>query len=169
MRKRPGTSGTSPCQPHEITSEAALHEKAVAHVDRRIRIRARAEHGTRGAVEVRHGHGIAAVDHVEHDAPAALRAVDGQQDRHVRAPLDAAAGALRGELHVGDAPVGGVQRVDGEVETPLQLLVRPDVAGGAAPRGAVRERATKRDLESGHGHVVGLLESVGGAVGPTFR
>jgi hypothetical protein len=116
-----------PARDHD---EAALHQEAVAHVDRRVRIRARAEQGTRGAIEIRHGDRIAAVDDVEHDAPAALRAIERQQDGDVRAPLDAAGGAARGQFHVGDAAVGGVRRVDGEVQAPFQLFVGPDLTGG---------------------------------------
>ena len=109
--------------------EAALHQEAVAHVDRRIRIRARAEQRAGGPVEIRHRDRIAAVDDVEHDAPAALRAIERQQDGHVGAPLDAAGGVARGQLDVGDAAIGGVSRVDGEVQAPLQLFIGPDLSG----------------------------------------
>ena len=78
-----------PARDHD---EAALHQEAVAHVDRRVRIRARAEQRAGGPVEIRHRDRIAAVDDVEHDAPAALRAIERQQDGDVRAPLDAAGG-----------------------------------------------------------------------------
>ena len=65
---------------------AALHQEAVADVDRRVRVRAGREGGPGRAIEVGHRHRVAAVDDVQEDAPGALGAVHRQQDGHVRVP-----------------------------------------------------------------------------------
>ena len=121
---------------------AALHQEAVAHVDRRVRVRPRPEGGPGGAVEVGHRHRVAAVDHVQEKPPAALRAVHRQEDRHVRIPRDPPGRVARGQRDVGDAPVRGVERIDGEVQPPLQLLVARKAG----------QRAAQRDVEAGDRH-----------------
>jgi hypothetical protein len=112
--------------------EAALHQEAVAHVDRRVRIRARAEQRAGGPVEIRHRDRVAAVDDVEHDAPAALRAIERQQDGHVRAPLDVAGGVARRELHVGDAAIGGVSGSMAKCRRPFSSSYGPTSPAGDA-------------------------------------
>ncbi len=131
---------------------APLHEEAVADVEGRVGIRPGDEGGARRAVEVGYGDGIAAIHHVEQHAAAAPRPVDGEQDGHVTPPLDAAGGIARSQLHVGDAPVRGMERVDGEVEPALQLFVRADLTGGTPEGRAASERPPQEDLEAGDGH-----------------
>jgi hypothetical protein len=127
---------------------AAPHEESVARVDGRIGIRSRSKRRARGAIEVGDRHGVAAVDDVEDDAPVAPGAIDRQQDRHVRLELDTARMVARRERHVGDALVRRVLGVDREVERPLQLLVRADVA----ERRAAGERPPESYVEAGHRH-----------------
>ena len=121
---------------------AALHQEAVAHVDRRVRVRSGGEGGARRAVEVGHRHRVAAVDDIQQDTPRALGAIHRQQDRHVRIPRDPPGRVARGQRHVGDAEVRRVERIDREVQPPLQLLVAREAG----------QRAAQRDVEAGDRH-----------------
>ena len=135
--------------------EAASHEEAVARVDGRIRIRARREGRPCGAVEVRHGDGIAPVDHVEEHAAAASRAIHGHQQRDLGRERHPSRFVPGGQLHVGDAGVGRVQGIEGEVQPPLELLVGSRVA----ERGAAGQGPPERDLEACHRHPALSLSS----------
>ena len=126
----------------QIYTEELLKEGCIHHVDSRL---------------MRSGdqHVLAAV--VEQEPAAAPGPVHGEQDRHVGAPLDSVPGGARGQLDIGDAAVGRVERIDREVKTSFQLLVGPDLHARAAECRALRQWAPQRHLEARHRHEFGLM------------
>ena len=142
---------SEPAHAH-ATVHSGLGFSGGAHVDGRIRLGRRTEDRARRAIEVRHRHGVASVDHVEQHPPAAPLAVDRKEDRHVGRPLDAPVGGARRQFHVRDAPVHRVQGIDREVKPALQFFVWPDRATRTAERRATGQRSAERNLEANNGH-----------------
>src|SRR5262249_38608069 len=67
---------------------------------------------------------------------------------------DAASSVPRRQLDVGDAPVGGLERADREMEASLQLLIRADVSARATEPRSTRQRTEQPHLESRDRHAL---------------
>ena len=114
-------------------------QKAVAGIDC-----ARGIVVERGLVELaQHGDAAAVVDLVEQGAVAA-RGLGRAQHQEIGGEDDAAVGAARGELEVGDRRVGGSLRIEREEGAPAQLLVR----ARRSERRAARERFARKNLNA---------------------
>ena len=152
IRRRPGTRRHVALPAARDHDPATLHQEAIAHVYRRVRVRAGSEDGAGGAVEVWHGDRVAAIDDVEQDTATAFarstgRRIDTSELQSTRPST------LRGaRVHVGDAPIGRVTRIDREVTGAPSAPRRGRSRRPRREIGASSQGAAQPHLEAGHRH-----------------